>query len=67
MIMIAQRVSSLQDSDLILIMDQGKILERGTHDELLKQKGFYYNIWALQNDVTDDTTAPPSPENTGKE
>ena len=51
MIMIAQRVSSIQDSDLILIMDEGEIVERGTHTELLANKGFYYSIWALQNDV----------------
>lgn len=50
-IMIAQRVASVQDADLILILDQGRVVERGTHEELLAQRGYYYHIWALQNDV----------------
>ncbi len=48
-VMIAQRTSSLEDSDLILVLDQGKVIERGTHEELLRQRGFYYSIWAIQN------------------
>ncbi|MCH4239157.1 MAG: ABC transporter ATP-binding protein/permease [Oscillospiraceae bacterium] len=48
---IAQRISSVQDADQILIMDKGRIIERGTHEELLKNHGFYYKIWALQNSV----------------
>lgn len=50
-IMIAQRVSSVQDSDLIIIMDDGRIVEQGTHSELLEKHGYYYHIWALQNSV----------------
>lgn len=50
-IIIAQRVSSVKDADEILILDEGKIVEQGTHRELLKQRGYYYRIWALQNNV----------------
>lgn len=50
-IIIAQRISSFQDADLILVMDEGEIIERGTHTELMEQKGYYYRIWALQNNV----------------
>ena len=48
-IIIAQRISSIEDADLILVLDGGKIIERGTHHELLRHKGFYRHIWAIQN------------------
>ncbi|HIS79333.1 MAG TPA: ABC transporter ATP-binding protein, partial [Candidatus Caccousia stercoris] len=48
-IIIAQRISSIEDADLILVLDNGKIIERGTHRELLQNKGFYRHIWAIQN------------------
>lgn len=50
-IMIAQRVSSVQDADQIIILDNGRITEQGTHEQLLKKRGYYYHIWALQNSV----------------
>lgn len=47
-IIIAQRVSSVQDCDTILVMDGGKIVEQGSHDELLKQNGIYKEIYDSQ-------------------
>jgi len=47
-IIIAQRISSFRKADIILVMDKGRIIERGTHNELLAMRGFYYNIWSLQ-------------------
>jgi ATP-binding cassette subfamily B protein len=47
-IIIAQRISSFRGADLILVMDKGRIIERGTHSELLAMRGFYYHIWKLQ-------------------
>ena len=38
---VAHRLSTIRDSDLIVVMDNGKILEKGTHDELVKNNGFY--------------------------
>jgi ATP-binding cassette subfamily B protein len=48
-IIIAQRISSFRDADLILVMDKGRIIERGKHGELLAFGGFYHHIWTLQN------------------
>ncbi len=48
-IIIAQRVASVQDADLILIMDNGRIADRGTHDELLSRCEIYREIYFQQN------------------
>ena len=53
-IVIAQRVSSLKDADLIIVMDRGRIIERGTHKELLLKGGYYHHIWELQNDIREE-------------
>ena len=48
-IVIAHRLATIQNADLILVMDQGKIVERGTHNELLKYKeGYYKNLYEVQ-------------------
>ena len=48
-IIIAQRVSSVEDADLILIMDNGKIVARGKHDELMESSDIYREIYEQQN------------------
>lgn len=48
-IAIAHRLSTIQDAELILVLHQGEIVERGTHQELLTQKGLYYKMYLLQN------------------
>lgn len=53
-VIIAQRVNSVLNADEIIILDEGKIIERGTHKELIQEKGFYYNIWKLQNGIEED-------------
>lgn len=45
---IAQRLSTVRRADMILVMDQGRIVERGTHNELLAQEGLYREIYDLQ-------------------
>ena len=45
---IAQRISSMRDADLILVLRDGKIAEQGTHRELLKQRGYYWQTYCLQ-------------------
>ena len=39
--MIAYRISSIKDADLILVMDNGRIIEKGTHDQLVARGGYY--------------------------
>ena len=45
---IAHRISSIKDADQILILDNGKIIEAGDHEELLKKRGYYYNVFHHQ-------------------
>jgi len=45
---IAHRLSTIRDADLILVMNQGSIIEKGTHQELLKQYGFYADLYNSQ-------------------
>ena len=47
-LVIAHRLSTIVDAHQILVMDQGRIVERGTHQELLAQHGLYGQMWALQ-------------------
>ena len=47
-LVIAHRLSTVMDADEILVMDHGRIVERGTHRELLQSRGQYAQMWALQ-------------------
>ena len=45
---IAHRLSTVVDADVILVVKDGKIIERGSHKELMDQKGYYYDLFTRQ-------------------
>jgi len=52
-IAIAHRLSTIQDAEQILVLHQGEIIERGSHQELLAQKGLYHKMYLLQNGIVE--------------
>lgn len=56
-IIIAQRVSSVQDADRILIMEGGRIADIGTHEELLSRNAMYQDIYYSQNKTSEEANA----------
>jgi len=51
---IAHRIQSVMNADLILVLDQGQIVQRGTHDELMAQEGIYRQIYDVQARIEDE-------------
>ena len=47
-IVIAHRLSTIKNADIILVVKDGKIIESGTHKELLQRKGYYYSLYSKQ-------------------
>ncbi|MBQ2469069.1 MAG: ATP-binding cassette domain-containing protein, partial [Clostridia bacterium] len=47
-IMIAHRLSTLRDVDSLIVIDEGKLVESGTHEELIRSKGKYFDLYKLQ-------------------
>jgi len=62
-VVIAHRLSTIVDADEILVLEAGRIAERGTHKQLLKAKGLYARMWALQQREAEEqkhSTPPPA-------
>ena len=51
---ISHRVTTLSSADLILVLDDGQIVQAGTHEELMGQEGLYRRVWGIQNSLEDD-------------
>ena len=47
-IIIAHRISTIKDADEIIVLDKGKIIERGNHEQLVALDGYYHNIYQKQ-------------------
>jgi len=67
MLIIAHRLSTIKNCDLILVMANGVIIEQGSHDELIEQKGEYHKMWEMQQgnftvQAKDDETPAPVTE-----
>ena len=52
-IVIAHRLSTIAGADMILVIDNGEIIEKSTHDELVKVNGKYFNMWSAQQRIKD--------------
>ncbi|ABC27425.1 ABC-type transport system involved in Fe-S cluster assembly, permease and ATPase components [Hahella chejuensis KCTC 2396] len=67
-LVIAHRLSTIIDADLIVVLQEGKVVEQGTHAELLARNGVYANLWRIQQ--REDTEAPavrPEKEDSGED
>jgi ATP-binding cassette subfamily B protein len=56
-LIIAQRISAVRKADCILLLEDGRVAESGTHEELLAARGGYYGLWRIQAGVDDGTEA----------
>lgn len=59
-LVIAHRLSTVVEADEILVLEQGRIVERGRHESLLEQKGVYAQMWARQQAASSDDEAAPA-------
>lgn len=48
MLIIAHRLATVKNCDEIIVMDQGEVIEKGNHEELIEKKGQYYRLWEMQ-------------------
>jgi len=55
-LVIAHRLSTIVDADQILVLDAGKIVERGTHEALLQNEGLYASLWQMQLGAEGEST-----------
>lgn len=56
-IIISHRISTVSEADIILVMDKGKIVQKGTHDELINTEGLYKRVYEIQSSIDEDLEA----------
>jgi ATP-binding cassette subfamily B protein len=57
-LVIAHRLSTIHDANLVVVMENGKIVEKGNHKELIEKKGVYYHLYTMSYAYTEDKAAP---------
>ena len=60
--MIAHRLSTIRSADQILVLEDGRVVERGSHEELLAQCGVYRRLYERQHGIASDTYVNPGEE-----
>ena len=50
-IIISHRINTLAEADKIIVLEDGQVLQSGTHQELIKEEGFYKRVWEIQNSL----------------
>ena len=60
MVLVAHRLSTIREADLIYVLHRGRIVEQGTHRQLLAQEGLYRTLWRAQTDEADDPLRLPA-------
>lgn len=49
---IAHRLKTIKNADKIIVLEEGRMVEQGTHEELLKHEGLYHRLWSIQEKTT---------------
>ncbi len=65
-LIVAHRLSTLQNVNQIVVVGQGKVLEMGTHAQLLEKKGHYFSLWEAQMGKHDEVAAGAVTDDTVK-
>jgi ABC-type multidrug transport system fused ATPase/permease subunit len=50
LLIVSHRVTSMEQADWILVLDEGKIVDQGLHTDLIQRPGYYQQMWELQNE-----------------
>ncbi len=58
-LVIAHRLSTIHDANMVVVMENGKIVEKGNHKELIEKKGIYYHLYTMSYAYADEKAAPP--------
>ncbi|HZK33692.1 MAG TPA: ABC transporter ATP-binding protein [Bacillota bacterium] len=58
---ISHRITTLSEADIILVLDEGRLIQSGTHDDLIEQSGLYQRIWSIQSSIEEGQAEDEKP------